>query len=178
WTSRYLPRRLYGFEPVAALMEQGAVLVLNVSASPFAAGKLARRIEMLAGLATQHRVPIAYCNVVGGNDQLIFDGNSLAVGSDGKLLAQLPAFEEAVEVVDSDNPKSEIRNPKFLDEPAELFAALSLGLRDYLSKCGFKSVVLGLSGGIDSAVTAVIAAHALGAENVLGVAMPTQFSSR
>ncbi|HEV7402031.1 MAG TPA: NAD+ synthase [Chthoniobacteraceae bacterium] len=175
WTSRYLPRRLYGFEPVGALMEKGAELILNLSASPFAAGKLTRRLEMLAGLAAQHRVPIAYCNVVGGNDQLIFDGNSLAVGRDGRLLARLASFEEELAVIDLDGPPRPI--PPLPSEPQEVHDALVLGLRDYLHKCGFKSAVLGLSGGIDSALVACLAAAALGPQNVLGVTMPTQYSS-
>jgi NAD+ synthetase len=175
WTSRYLPRRLYGFEPVAALMERGAELILNLSASPFATGKLARRIEMLAGLATQHRVPIAYCNVVGGNDQLIFDGNSLAIGRDGRQLARLASFAEELAVIDLDGPPREV--PPLPSEPQEVHDALVLGLRDYLHKCGFRSAVLGLSGGIDSALVACLAAAALGPQNVLGVTMPTQYSS-
>ncbi len=177
WTEKYLPRRLYEKEPVGHLMTDGAELIVNISASPFNLGKTGRRFEMLSGIARQHRAPIFYCNAVGGNDQLVFDGNSLAFDADGNLLAQLPAFQEAVVVVDS-NSAFKIQNPKFQAEPAELFAALALGLRDYLHKCGFKSVVLGLSGGIDSAVTACIAVEAVGKENVLGVAMPTQFSSQ
>src|SRR3954471_21576520 len=128
WTSRYLPRRLYGFEPVAALMEKGAELILNLSASPFATGKLARRIEMLSGLATQHRVPIAYCNVVGGNDQLIFDGNSLAIGRDGRLLARLASFQEDLAVIDLDAAPREVA--PLPSEPQEVHDALVLGLRD------------------------------------------------
>jgi NAD+ synthase (glutamine-hydrolysing) len=178
WTEQYLPRRLYTHDPVGRLMTEGAQMIANISASPFNLGKPRRRFEMLSGVAKQHRCPIFYCNSVGGNDQLVFDGHSLAIDAAGKLIAQLPGFAEHVEVVDSANPQSAIRNPQFLSEPAELFAALSLGLRDYLQKCGFKSVVLGLSGGIDSAVTACIAVDAVGTENVLGVAMPTQFSSQ
>ncbi|HET9366901.1 MAG TPA: NAD+ synthase, partial [Candidatus Udaeobacter sp.] len=145
------------------LVEKGARVILNASASPFNLGKPRRRFEMLSALARQHGTPIFYCN-------------SVAFNARGELIAQLPAFEECVAVIDSENPK--IQNPKFQSEPEELFRALSLGLGDYIRKCGFKSVVLGLSGGIDSAVTAVIAADALGPENVLGVTMPTQFSSR
>ena len=176
WTEKYLPRRLYDFDPLATLVAAGAELIVNISASPFCTGKPLRRCEMLSALAARHRVPIFYCNASGGNDQLVFDGNSLAVAADGGLLAQLPAFEEALAIVDTDAPQLPGCQP--MSEPQELFEALSLGLRDYLRKCGFKSVVLGLSGGIDSAVTAAIAVHALGAENVHGVAMPTQFSSQ
>jgi len=176
WTEKYLPRRLYDFDPLAALVQAGAELIVNISASPFCVGKPLRRCEMLSALAARHRVPIFYCNATGGNDQLVFDGNSLAIGANGGLLAQLPAFEEALQIVDTDAPSLPGCQP--MCEAQELFEALSLGLRDYLRKCGFKSVVLGLSGGIDSAVTAAIAVHALGAENVHGVAMPTQFSSQ
>lgn len=176
WTQDYLPRRLYEGDPVGCLVEKGARAILNASASPFHLGKPKRRHAMLSDLARQHGVPIFYCNSVGGNDQLVFDGNSVAFNARGELIAQLPAFREAVEVVDSDAAK--IEQPVFQSEPEELFHALSLGLGDYVRKCGFKSVVLGLSGGIDSAITAAIAVDALGAENVLGVTMPTQFSSR
>ncbi len=176
WTEKYLPRRLYDFDPLASLVQAGAELIVNISASPFCVGKPLRRCEMLSGLARKHGVPIFYCNTVGGNDQLVFDGNSLAFSAQGEPLAQLPAFTEALGIVDSESHSAaECRKS---DEAQELFEALSLGLRDYLRKCGFKRVVLGLSGGIDSAVTAAIAVHALGKENVLGVAMPTQFSSQ
>jgi len=176
WTEKYLPRRLYDFDPLATLVGAGAEMIVNISASPFCVGKPLRRCEMLSALAARHGVPIFYCNAIGGNDQLVFDGNSLALGAGGGLLAQLPAFEEALRIVDTDASPLPGCPPEY--EAQELFEALSLGLRDYLRKCGFKSVVLGLSGGIDSAVTAAIAVHALGAENVHGVAMPTQFSSQ
>jgi NAD+ synthase (glutamine-hydrolysing) len=175
WTEKYLPRKLYGHAPVASLADQGAELIVNLSASPFTVGKAQRRAEMLAGLAALHRVPILYCNSVGGNDELIFDGNSLAVGADGRLLARLAPFREELGIIDTARVDDV---PPFQSDPEELHDALVLGLRDYLHKCGFKSAVLGLSGGIDSAVTAALAAVALGPENVLGVTMPTQYSSR
>lgn len=176
WTEKYLPRRLYGVSPVQSLIHQGAEILLNLSASPFGLGKAQRRCEMLGAIAAQHRVPIFYCNAVGGNDQLIFDGNSLAIGADGAVITKLAAFTEELAVIDTDGTAPVTW--EFQSEPEELFRALSLGVRDYLGKCGFKSAVLGLSGGIDSALTAVIAADALGPENVVGVTMPTQFSSR
>lgn len=176
WTEKYLPRRLYDFNPLQTLLEKGAELIVNLSASPFCVGKPLRRCEMLSGLAAKHNVPIFYCNAVGGNDQLVFDGNSLAVGAGGRLLAQLPGFEETLQIVDTE--AAPLPGCRETSEAQELFEALSLGLRDYLRKCGFKSVVLGLSGGIDSAVTAAIAVHALGAQNVFGVAMPTEYSSQ
>jgi NAD+ synthetase len=132
---------------------------------------------MLSGLAARHGVPILYCNCVGGNDQLIFDGSSLALGSDGRLVAKLKPFAEELAVIDTDGPAiGETATDQ--SAPEQLYGALTLGLRDYLHKCGFKSAVLGLSGGIDSAVTAVLAAEALGPKNVTGVTMPTGYSSR
>lgn len=177
WTEKFLPRRLYGHAPIDSLVAQGAQLLVNLSASPFTIGKAARRVEMLAALATKHRIPIAYCNAVGGNDQLVFDGNSLAFGADGSLRAKLTPFAEDIAVIDTGNDLAPITY-HFQSEPEELHDALVLGLRDYLGKCGFKKAVIGLSGGIDSAITAVLAVRALGAENVTGVTMPTQYSSQ
>src|SRR5437867_3254378 len=176
WTEHYLPRPLYDCEPTRSLIEQGADLILNLSASPFTLHKPAIRYEMVATLARTYKRPIFYCNAVGGNDQLIFDGNSIAVNSSGGLIAQLPAFREHEQIVDTDATAA----VEFREEstPQQLFAALSLGLRDYLRKCNFKSAVLGLSGGVDSAVVAAIAVDALGAENVTGVSMPSPYSSR
>jgi len=176
WTEHYLPRPFYDVEPVRALVAQGAEIIVNLSASPFSLNKPAIRREMVSALAQAHKRPIFYCNAVGGNDQLIFDGNSIAVNANGELIAQLPGFQTAEQIIDS-----EAAQPIQFMEPersADLFAALSLGVRDYLAKCGFKSAVLGLSGGIDSAVVAAIAVDALGAENVVGVSMPSPYSSR
>ena len=174
WTEKYLPRRLYGSSPVASLIEQGAELIVNLSASPFTVDKAARRHEMLSGIAAHARVPIFYCNSVGGNDQLIFDGNSLAVGRRGsswRACRPLPKrWRWWI-------PTGRRSCPRFPTEPEQLHGALTLGVRDYLHKCGFKSAVLGLSGGIDSAIVACLAADALGPENVLGVTMPTRYSS-
>ena len=176
WTEHYLPRPLYDVEPVHRLIEQGAEIIVNLSASPFTLHKPAIRREMVGALARAYRRPICYCNAVGGNDQLVFDGNSIAVNASGELIAQLPGFREEEAIVDTDATSViEFREGKTTEE---LFAALSLGLRDYLRKCNFKSAVLGLSGGVDSAVVAVIAVDALGAENVVGVSMPSPYSSR
>jgi NAD+ synthetase len=177
WTEKYLPRRLYGSSPVGSLMTQGIQAILNLSASPFGIGKASRRAEMLSAVAREHRLPIHYCNAVGGNDQLVFDGNSLAFDSSGALHTKLAPFAEECTIVEL-NPAKISPVGSFQSEPEELFHALSLGTRDYLHKCGFHAAVLGLSGGIDSAVTACIAAHALGTEHVLGVTMPTQYSSQ
>src|SRR5216110_3264967 len=176
WTEHYLPRALYDVEPVRGLIEQGAEIIVNLSASPFTLHKPAIRREMVGALARAYQRPICYCNAVGGNDQLIFDGNSIAVNASGELIAQLASFREDEAVTDTEaSSVIEFRQGK---APEELFSALSLGLRDYLRKCNFKSAVLGLSGGLDSAVVAAIAVDALGAENVVGVSMPSPYSSR
>jgi NAD+ synthase (glutamine-hydrolysing) len=176
WTDEYLPRPLYDVEPVRALVEKGAAIILNLSASPFRLGAPACRLEMIAAQARTYQRPICYCNVVGGNDQLIFDGNSIAVNASGDLIAQLAAFREDEKIVDTNSMDAiEFREAKTEEQ---LLAALSLGLRDYCRKCNFRSAVVGLSGGVDSAVTAVIAVDALGAENVTAVSMPSPYSSR
>jgi NAD+ synthase (glutamine-hydrolysing) len=176
WTEHYLPRPLYDVEPVRSLVEQGAELILNLSASPFSISKPAIRHEMVAALARTYQRAICYCNAVGGNDQLIFDGNSIAVSTSGDVIAQLAAFSEDEAVVDTETADAiPFREP---ETSSDLFHALSLGLRDYLAKCGFRSAVLGLSGGIDSAVVAAIAVDALGPGNVVGVSMPSHYSSR
>ena len=177
WSRQYLPHELYDCDPLADLVSRGAKVILNLSASPFEIGKPRRRFEMLSARARTHRIPIAYCNAVGGNDQLVFDGNSLAVSDSGACLAQLAPFREENAIVEVNSPSSAARDAVFQCEEEELFESLVLGTRDYLAKCGFKTAILGLSGGIDSAVTAVIGAHALGPENVVGVTMPTRYSS-
>ncbi len=175
WTDEYLPRPLYDVEPMRVLVEQGAEIIFNLSASPFRLGAPACRLEMIAAQARTYRRPICYCNVVGGNDQLVFDGNSIAVNASGNLVAHLAAFRDDEKIVDTDSTTIKFHQGK---TPEQLFAALSLGLRDYCRKCNFRSAVVGLSGGVDSAVTAVIAADALGAENVTGISMPSPYSSR
>lgn len=176
WTAEYLPRDYYGRSPLDDLQRAGVAAVLNLSASPFEAGKPARRRAMLSGIAKRLGVPLVYANLTGGNDQLVFDGHSLAFDRNGGLVAQLPGFAEANRVIHipSDGP-AKLRAD---DDVADVHEALVLGLRDYLGKCGFRQVVIGLSGGIDSAVTAALAVAALGADNVLGVTMPGPFSSR
>lgn len=176
WTQSYLPRALYEMELVGALAKKGAEIIVNLSASPFTLGKSKLRREMVGALASTHGCAIVYCNVVGGNDELVFDGGSIAFNRAGKLIAQLPSFETAEAIVETDATTTIQSAP--VDPMAELHNALSLGVRDYLAKCKFKSAVLGLSGGIDSAVVAAIAVDSLGAENVVGVAMPSPFSSQ
>lgn len=176
WTEEHLERPLYSRDPAAELTEQGIDLLLNLSASPFSLGKPELRKVMLAEVARQSNVPLVYCNCVGGNDQLIFDGGSMAFDSSGATLANLNRFEEQCVVVDTLQKGDSEPAPEICKEEL-IYKALVLGVRDYVQKCGFSKVCLGLSGGIDSALTAVLACDALGAENVHGLTMPSQFSS-
>lgn len=175
WTDEYLQRPLYDRDPVGELCAKGAELILNLSASPFHLGKPDSRRNMLGDVAREALVPVVYCNSVGGNDQLVFDGHSVVVDVSGDVVAQLGGFEEECRVVDvfAGGEVDLIRTK----DNEQLYHALVLGLRDYVHKCGFSSVCLGLSGGIDSALTAVIAADALGPENVHGLTMPSPYSS-
>lgn len=177
WTENYLHRPLYDRDPVEELTAKGADLIINLSASPFSAGKPARRLEMLGAVAAEAGAPLVYCNCIGGNDQLVFDGNSLALDARGRPLAALGAFREECAVVDVSGEGGSGNAPAAVRPEQESYHALVLGLRDYLHKCGFSKACLGLSGGIDSALTAVIACDALGAENVHGLTMPSPYSS-
>jgi NAD+ synthetase len=174
WSEDFLPSNLYVKDPAGALAEQGIDLMVNLSASPFHTGKVEQRHKMLSFLARRIGCPVVYCNAVAGNDQLIFDGNSIAHGPDGDVLMQCPGFEESLSVVDTSGMAGGFTPAHPMQE---IYSALVLGVRDYLKKCGFKSAVVGLSGGIDSALTAVLARDALGPDNVLGVTMPSEFSS-
>ena len=170
-------RRRYGVDPVEELMRQGGNFVLNISASPFWVGKRELRQKMLQAIAREYKAPVVMVNQVGGNDQLVFDGSSLVIGPDGSTVAQAKSFEEDLVYFDPDALTGEVHEQTEGLE-ASAYAALVLGTRDYVRKCGFRSVVLGLSGGIDSALTAAIAVDALGPENVMGVTMPSPYSSR
>ena len=165
----------YRANPVDGLVKQGAEVIVNVSASPWNLGKEGMRREMLASLATNAQRPVVYCNAVGGNDELVFDGGSLALNAQGEVLAAGAQFTEALVAVDLDGTVQAVSEPQ---EMALLHDALVLGVQDYLGKCGFRSAVIGLSGGIDSAVTAALAVKALGAENVRGISMPSAYSSQ
>ncbi len=169
-------RSLYDCDPVADVARAGAELIINISASPYWLGKLAWRRERASADARKLRVPIVLVNQVGGNDELVFDGGSFVVGANGATLAQARAFAEDLLIVDLARP-ADARRESVPSGMAEMHAALVLGVRDYARKCGFRKAVLGLSGGIDSAVTACLAVSALGAENVHGVALPSRFSS-
>ena len=175
WAEDYLHRPLYRRDPVEELRQAGADVILNLSASPFHLNKARSRSEMLSAVAREHSLPLVYCNSVGANDQLVFDGSSVVVRSDGVVQRSLPSFEEEVCVIDLAE-----QDPIAGDEPAEpeqLFRALVLGVGDYVDKCGFRSACIGLSGGIDSALTAAVAVEALGGENVHGLTMPSGYSS-
>ncbi|MEK7865520.1 MAG: NAD+ synthase, partial [Planctomycetota bacterium] len=169
-------RRRYAFDPVQAQVDLGAEVLVNVSASPYHVGKERLRREMLANAARRHGRPVLYVNQVGGNDELVFDGGSLAIGTDGAVIARAAAFEEDAVQVDLAANLGEVRAEPS-GELESVYRALVLGTRDYLGKCGFTGAVIGLSGGIDSALTACIAVDALGAANVLGVSMPSRYSS-
>jgi NAD+ synthase/NAD+ synthase (glutamine-hydrolysing) len=170
-------RRLYGIDPVEELMKAGGTFVVNISASPFYVGKLELRKQMLIAIARRYNVPVMMANQVGGNDSLVFDGSSLAIAPDGRVVAQAKSFEEDMVLLDMDSLTGDI-HPQPEDGNDSAYAALVMGTRDYVHKCGFHSAIIGLSGGIDSALTACIAVDALGAQNVTGVAMPGAYSSR
>jgi len=167
---------LYDRDPVNEIVRQGTTVLLNISASPYTLDKRALRFEMLRSIALTHKLPVVYVNQYGGNDSLIFDGASIALTADGKVAAQGKAFEEDLVLFDTATGKGEIHEQPY-EEIAYAYQALVTGTRDYVRKCGFAKVLVGLSGGIDSAVVASIAVDALGAENVLGVSMPGPFSS-
>jgi NAD+ synthetase len=174
-----LPSRLlYRNNPVKGLCAARASIVVNISASPFYRGKGARRRAILSGIARRMKAPIIYVNQAGANDELIFDGNSFALLPSGKVAARAKAFSEDLVIVDTEArvPAAAAAAPQ--EGIAEIRAALTLGIRDYFGKMGFSKAVLGLSGGIDSAVVAALAACALGPENVTGVLMPSEYTSR
>lgn len=175
-SSDFWPRPLYATDPIRNLAQQGADLLINISASPFEMEKPKVRFEMLLDHVRRHRLPLVYVNLVGGNDDLLFDGGSLALGREGNVIAQGRSFAEDLLIVDPDSSESRVYEQG--EAMQNLFQALVMGTRDYAHKCRFKSAVLGLSGGIDSAVTACIAAEALGPENVLGVSMPSIYSAQ
>jgi NAD+ synthase/NAD+ synthase (glutamine-hydrolysing) len=177
WNDKHFwPRRLYTVDPVESLIHAGGNFVLNISASPFWAGKRELRRDMLATIARDDRVPVAFVNQVGGNDSLVFDGSSMVFDREGKIVAQGRSFEEDLIFFDSDSLVGDIHE-QIDGEEGSVYAALVLGTRDYVRKCGFTRAIMGLSGGIDSALTAAIAVEALGAENVTGVGMPGPYSS-
>jgi len=177
WNDKHFWRtRLYSIDPVEELMRAGGNFIVNISASPFYVGKRELRLKMLQTIATRYQCLVVMVNQVGGNDSLVFDGSSLALGPDGGIVARAKSFEEDLVFFDSETLSGEI-HPQVEGDDQSAYAALVLGTRDYVHKCGFKSVIVGLSGGIDSALTAAIAVDALGAAHVLGLGMPSQYSS-
>jgi NAD+ synthase (glutamine-hydrolysing) len=177
WNDKnFWPRRLYNVDPVEVLMREHPAVHINLSSSPFWHSKRALRREMLAAMARRDGIPVLMCNQVGGNDSLIFDGSSLALNGRGELIAQAASFEEDLVVIDPFEAPP-IAAPDD-DDTEAAYRALVLGTRDYVRKCGFRKVLVGLSGGIDSALVAAIATDALGAENVIGVGMPSPYSSK
>ena len=177
WNDKHFwNRQLYSVDPVESLVRAGGNFILNISASPFWVRKRELRRDMLATIAKNDRVPVVFVNQVGGNDSLVFDGSSMVFDREGKVIAQGKSFEEDLILFDSDTLTGEMHE-QIAGEEVSIYAALVLGTRDYIRKCGFQQVVVGLSGGIDSALTAVIAADAIGPENVIGVGMPGPYSS-
>jgi NAD+ synthetase len=176
WNDKHFwRRRLYTVDPMEELMRQKPAIHINLSSSPFWHGKRAIRREMLAAIARRDGVPVLLCNQVGGDDSLIFDGSSLALDRSGELIAQAVSFAEDLVVVDPFTAPP-VTAPEE-DDTAAAYHALVLGTRDYVRKCGFSKALVGLSGGIDSALVACIARDALGAENVLAIGMPSPYSS-
>ena len=176
WNDKHFwPRRLYSVDPMEELMRQNPAIHINLSSSPFWHGKREVRRQMLAAIAKRDGIPVLLCNQVGGNDSLIFDGSSLAINKHGELLAQAASFEEDLVVLDPFAAPA-IAEPTG-DDTEAAYRALVVGTRDYLHKCGFSKALLALSGGIDSALVAAIAAEAIGPENLLAVGMPSPYSS-
>jgi len=185
WNDREtFTRQLYHDNPVDELARAGAEIFVNCSASPFIVRKHAFRLKLMANVARRHQIPMVYCNQVGGNDELVFDGNSCVLDAQGNVIAHAKDFEEDLLVAEVPvGKKSTVAAPGVnrVQSPREglasVYAALVLGLRDYCAKCGFKKIVMGLSGGIDSAVSCAVAVDAIGKENVYGVGMPSRYSS-
>ncbi|MDP9269272.1 MAG: NAD+ synthase [Acidobacteriota bacterium] len=177
WNDKHFwPHRLYRVDPVEQLVKAGGNFVLNISASPWHTGKRETRCRMLRAIATEYHTPVALVNQVGGNDSLVFDGSSVVIAPDGSIVAQAKSFEEDLVYFDPDVLTGEV-HAQVTGREASAYAALVMGTRDYVRKCGFRQVLVGLSGGIDSALVACIAADALGPEHVMGIGMPTRFSS-
>ena len=177
WNDKqYWERQLYRRDPVEELAAQGAELLISINASPYHMGKRALRRDIFTAVARRRGLPVLYANQVGGNDQLVFDGSSFAVDPSGRIIASAASFREDLVLVDPEAGSGD-QHENLPDEREAVYEALVLGTQDYLRKCGFQRVLLGLSGGIDSSLTAVIAADAAGRENVVGVAMPGPYSS-
>jgi NAD+ synthase (glutamine-hydrolysing) len=178
WNDKsFWENRLYTIDPVEELMRAGGSIILNISASPYWRDKRQTRRDMLAAIARHHAKPVLMVNQVGGNDSLIFDGSSIALCRNGEVIAQAASFEEDLILVDTESLTGDM-HPQIDNEDEAIFRALVLGTRDYIHKCGFSRAIVALSGGIDSAIVAAIAVEALGKENVLGIGMPSPYSSQ
>jgi NAD+ synthase (glutamine-hydrolysing) len=177
WNDKqFWPHQLYGRDPVDELIRQGGRMIVSINGSPFHLGKRELREEMFRAMVRRHNVPAIVVNQVGGNDQIVFDGTSFAMDAQGNVIASAASFAEDLVIVDTTTGDGD-QHANLPDECEAVYAALVLGTRDYIQKCGFRQVLIGLSGGIDSSLTAVIAVDAVGRENVRGVAMPGPFSS-
>jgi NAD+ synthase/NAD+ synthase (glutamine-hydrolysing) len=177
WNDRtFWKHRLYKRDPVEELFEQGAQIHICINASPFSMGKRELRRRLYRATARRYEIPVVYVNQVGGNDQLVFDGSSFAMDANGNVIAQAKSFEEDLIFVDAFDSKGDLHETD-TDETEAVYKALVLGTRDYIHKCGFRKALIGLSGGIDSSITAAIAVEAIGRENVIGVGMPGPYSS-
>lgn len=177
WNDKqFWERRLYQRDPVEELISTGAEVLISINASPYHVGKRELRREIFAATAKKYERPVVYVNQVGGNDQLVFDGSSFAMDAEGNVIASARSFDEDLVIVDIDTGIGE-GHDDFQNESHAIYQALVLGTRDYIRKCGFRKVLIGLSGGIDSSLVAAIAADAVGAENVIGVGMPGPHSS-
>ena len=177
WNDKsFWKKRLYTRDPVEDLAQQGANILVSISASPYFIGKRAFRVEMLRAFAERYHMPVIFVNQVGGNDSLVFDGSSVALDREGNIRAQARSFDEDLVYFDTASEHGDV-HPQVEEEEEAVFRALVVGTRDYVRKCGFQTVLIGLSGGIDSSLTAAIAAEALGKDNVVGVAMPGLYSS-
>jgi len=177
WNDKqYWERRRYSRDPVEELATAGARILISINASPYHMGKRAQRNEIFAATARHFRLPVVYVNQVGGNDQLLFDGTSFAMNPDGEVVACAASFEEDLVLMETEKLTGD-RHDNLADECEAVYQALAMGTRDYIRKCGFERVLVGLSGGIDSALTVAIAVDAVGKENVIGVGMPGPYSS-
>ncbi len=177
WNDKqFWTHRLYGRDPVDELIQQGARMIVSINASPFHLGKRELREEMFRAMVRRHKVPAIVVNQVGGNDQIVFDGTSFVMDAYGNVIASAASFAEDLVIADITTAEGD-KHASLPDECEAVYEALVLGTRDYIRKCGFERVLIGLSGGIDSSLTAVIAVDAVGRENVRGVAMPGPFSS-
>jgi len=177
WNDKqFWPHRLYGRDPVDELIGRGGSVIVSINASPYHLNKRQLRVEMFRAMTQRHGVPAIAVNQVGGNDQLVFDGSSFVMDAQGRIIASARSFEEDLIVADLETGEGD-QHANLTDECEAVYEALVLGTRDYIGKCGFHKAIIGLSGGIDSSLTAAVAVDAVGAENVRGVAMPGPFSS-